>query len=820
MKLLFTALAACCVWAGLSPVPASGQSQTFETAAGPVKITPIIHASTLIEAGGKVIYVDPARLPSTDGLPPADFIIISDIHGDHMDPKALAALSKSSTLIWALPAALETVKNAVPIANGETKTWDKWTIEAIPMYNMVRGPEPGKFYHDKGRGNGYVMTYGGKRFYFSGDTEGIPEMRALKNIDVAFICMNLPNTMAPAEAADAVKAFHPKIAIPYHYRSQSLGAQDLTIFKKALEGTGIEVRLLDWYPATPKAAIYPLEFPEKSQISMDGTALVLEDYANVPLSSLRGDGPYPSPIDFHEVLARPNTLVSEPPNAPGSATRFFVNDLNGVLYILDKNTRKFIPYIAFPEVFPRMDTERFASGIVTVIFDPDYAHNGKFYTVHTEVPTRASSAMPINAKLPTLNLTGYATTPTVNPPAGDPTNESVLVEWTDKNIKNSTFEGTAREILRVSFSFDVHQMGDLLFNPLAKPGDADYGNLYISMGDGGGGETPGITHTFPQQLNALQGKILRITPDVKLRPADMMGANGRYRIPSTGADPNPFLSTPGARPEIIAYGFRNPHRMYWDAPTNTLLVNDIGLHSWEEVNIITKGGNYGWAEREGNEFLIVARSDKTGSQLDPKLPFPDPDVLTVAGIDKPVTPIYPVALYSHREGDAMGSGFVYRGKLMPQMVGKYLFTDISTGRMFYTDLQEMIATQRVRGKQAPVHEIQIMYKSPYDASVRSPVKRRMYDIVADAFKHKDGIPNPNTVLPEGSRTTGGYRGKIFMPAKADPYGAMYGGGRADVRLSLGGDGEIYVLSKSDGMIRKLSGVATPPPAASSQTASR
>ncbi len=92
----------------------------------------------------------------------------------------------------------------------------------------------------------------------------------------------------------------------------------------------------------------------------------------------------------------------------------------------------------------------------------------------------------------------------------------------------------------------------------------------------------------------------------------------------------------------------------------------------------------------------------------------------------------------------------------------------------------------------------------------------MYDIVADAFAHKDGIPNPNTVLPEGSRTTGGWRGKIFMPAKADPYGVMYGGGRADVRLSMGGDGEIYVLSKSDGMIRKLTAVVTAPPAASKQ----
>ena len=108
---------------------------------------------------------------------------------------------------------------------------------------MTRGPSPGKLFHDKGRGNGYVLTYGGVRFYFSGDTEGVPEMRALKNIDVAFVCMNLPYTMPPDEAADAVKAFHPKIVIPYHYRGS-----DLSVFQKRLEGTGIEVRLLDWYP--------------------------------------------------------------------------------------------------------------------------------------------------------------------------------------------------------------------------------------------------------------------------------------------------------------------------------------------------------------------------------------------------------------------------------------------------------------------------------------------------------------------------------------------------------------------------------------------
>jgi L-ascorbate metabolism protein UlaG (beta-lactamase superfamily) len=242
-KLLIRLIRVMVFFGVMTVVGFASDTQTFSTSAGPVKITPLFHASTLIEAGGKTIYLDPAKPAKLDGLPKADLILITDIHGDHMDPDSEKAVSKADTEIFAPPAVVKTITTAMPIANGETKTWSAWTIEAIPAYNLKRGPEPGKFFHDKGRGNGYVLTYGGKKFYFSGDTEGIPEMRALKNIDVAFVCMNLPYTMPPDEAADAVKAFHPKIVIPYHYRGS-----DLSIFKNALAGTGIEVRILDWYP--------------------------------------------------------------------------------------------------------------------------------------------------------------------------------------------------------------------------------------------------------------------------------------------------------------------------------------------------------------------------------------------------------------------------------------------------------------------------------------------------------------------------------------------------------------------------------------------
>jgi len=219
---------------------AAGPEQ-FATSAGTLELTPIQQASLMIKAGGKVMYVDPAQ-GKYDGLPPADYILITDIHGDHMAPAVVDKLRKTGTVILAPKAVAETVKGCTVISNGETKTAGAFQVEAIPMYNLKPGPN-GVTMHEKGRGNGYVVTYGGKRFYFSGDTEGIPEMRALRNIDVAFVCMNLPYTMSPDAAAEAVRAFHPAIVYPYHY-----GQSDLTIFSKALAGTGIDVRIRDWYP--------------------------------------------------------------------------------------------------------------------------------------------------------------------------------------------------------------------------------------------------------------------------------------------------------------------------------------------------------------------------------------------------------------------------------------------------------------------------------------------------------------------------------------------------------------------------------------------
>ena len=223
-------------------IAAPAPVQVFQTAAGPVEITPIYHASAMIKAGGATIYIDPARPGNISGLRPANLILITDIHRDHMDTAYIAALSDQNTEIIAPAAVQETVTEAKVLSNGEGMQWHNWKIAAVPMYNIRHLMPNGQPYHPRGRGNGYVLSYGGKNFYFAGDTEGTPEMRALRDIDVAFVPMNLPYTMSPEEAAAAVRAFEPKIAIPYHYRGQ-----DLQRFADALRGSGIEVRLLDWY---------------------------------------------------------------------------------------------------------------------------------------------------------------------------------------------------------------------------------------------------------------------------------------------------------------------------------------------------------------------------------------------------------------------------------------------------------------------------------------------------------------------------------------------------------------------------------------------
>lgn len=220
---------------------------TLNTFAGDLKITPIQHASIMMEWSGRVIDVDPLGAEHYTGLPKADLILITHSHGDHLDPRAMATVTKEDTVVIASEAAARTLPIARALANGMkldlTLAGVSIGVEAVAAYNIKRGPAPGQLYHPKGPGNGYILMLGGKRIYVSGDTECIPEITALKNIDVAFMCMNLPYTQTPQEAAECVRNFRPAIVYPYHYRGQ-----DPKVFADALrDEKGIEVRLRDWY---------------------------------------------------------------------------------------------------------------------------------------------------------------------------------------------------------------------------------------------------------------------------------------------------------------------------------------------------------------------------------------------------------------------------------------------------------------------------------------------------------------------------------------------------------------------------------------------
>ncbi|WP_299222449.1 MBL fold metallo-hydrolase [uncultured Aquimarina sp.] len=219
-----------------------------------LKIIPITHATAVLEYKGKTIYIDPtggATAFKSQNLP--DIVLITDIHGDHMNIETLDSLDLSKSKLIVPQAVAEKLpanytEKLVIINNGEVKDVDGISIEAIPMYNLR---EEALKFHDKGRGNGYVITLGDERLYFSGDTEDIPEMRALKNIDKAFVCMNLPYTMTVESAADAVLEFKPKQIYPYHYRGTE-GLSDVTKFKEIVNkgDDAIHVIQLDWYPNT------------------------------------------------------------------------------------------------------------------------------------------------------------------------------------------------------------------------------------------------------------------------------------------------------------------------------------------------------------------------------------------------------------------------------------------------------------------------------------------------------------------------------------------------------------------------------------------
>jgi L-ascorbate metabolism protein UlaG (beta-lactamase superfamily) len=211
----------------------------IETAAGVIELYFIGHGSLMFKMDNKVIYIDPVKSSgSYNSLPKADIILVTHEHGDHLDTDLISNLRKEGTVILCNGASSLKVPGSSVMKAGDSRSIGNIIIEAVPAYNIVNVRAPGQPFHPKGTGVGYLLNFGGRRIYVAGDTENTPEMKALKNIDVAFLPMNLPYTMSPEMVADAALAFKPKILYPYHY-----GDTNTDRLVQLLKDSGIEVRI-------------------------------------------------------------------------------------------------------------------------------------------------------------------------------------------------------------------------------------------------------------------------------------------------------------------------------------------------------------------------------------------------------------------------------------------------------------------------------------------------------------------------------------------------------------------------------------------------
>jgi len=382
--------------------------------------------------------------------------------------------------------------------------------------------------------------------------------------------------------------------------------------------------------------------PVPDPIVQGGLSVEIEDVFQIPASSSSNP------------LARINILKTSKDNTG----RHFVNDLRGKLYVIIN---------AVPSVFLDLEAVRsnfvdspgLGTGFGMFEFHPEFQSNGIFYTTHAESPNSGTPDFtpPISA---TIRL------------------QWVLTEWTASDPQANVFSGSSRELMRVDFPGTIHGMQDMAFNPTVFSGDADYGMLYLCLGDAGVtlGGTPGNTQVF----NSILGNIIRIDP------LGNNSANGEYGIPAD----NPYATAQGDTVrEIWTRGFRNPHRISWDlAGDNKMLIGDIGERNLEEVNIGIPGANYGWNKREGTFLFDFQTRDF---------------VYPLPSNDSTFNYTYPVAQYDHDEGFAIVGGFVYRGTAIPELLGKYVFGDIVRGRIFYVDSDSLIM-----GQQAGISELTLM----------------------------------------------------------------------------------------------------------------
>ncbi|GAA4884367.1 PQQ-dependent sugar dehydrogenase [Serinicoccus chungangensis] len=382
----------------------------------------------------------------------------------------------------------------------------------------------------------------------------------------------------------------------------------------------------------------PLPDPEPSVLGIE-----VEELVQLPESST-------TPAASDQRLIRHNriTHLDEIPDGSG---RLAIPDMNEMLYLVDKETGDYSPYLNVRDQF--VDNFHNHAGLGTgfgfVEHHPEYAENGIFYTVHTEAGSALTEDEP---DFPAFGGTGY---------------HSVVTEWTADDPAADVFSGTSRELMRVPFAGRVHTLQQIAFNPTVAPGDPDYGMLYILSGDGGNG----VGNDNPQDLATPHGKIFRIDP---------MGddsSNGQYGIPAD----NPFVDTEGALGEIYAVGMRDPHRISWDPEgDHTMYLGHIGEWQVESVYAVEPGDNFGWSDREGP---FVAQNRQI-------FPLPEDDA-------EQFDFTYPVAAYDHNRdpgqtgdaGVALNGGFVYRGDI-EELQGKYLFTDLVRGWVLSTEEDEMV----------------------------------------------------------------------------------------------------------------------------------
>ncbi|HZM77629.1 MAG TPA: PQQ-dependent sugar dehydrogenase [Candidatus Limnocylindrales bacterium] len=389
----------------------------------------------------------------------------------------------------------------------------------------------------------------------------------------------------------------------------------------------------------------PISDPIPNAPLQSGLGLVLTEVTQFPQSN-----PVPTPTDSRlRRRARINYLGQLPDG------RRYVPDLNGSLYTLPANGGTPTVYL---DVRARVGSNFFSgrglgSGFGFVAFHPEFATNGRFYTVHSE----AFGAL--NSITPDWTQPGAVV-------------HSVVTEWTATNPAAATFTGTSRPLLRIGFASYIHAIQQIDFNPNAVAGSADYGLLYVATGDGGQGASSNV----PQQRNVPHGKLLRIDP------RGTNSANRRYGIPAS----NPFVGQAGTLGEIYALGMRDPHRFSWDSGgTRRMFLGHIGEHDIEGVYDTRAGDNLGWSQREG--AFVFNMADRCNL-------YPLPANDSTFGYN------YPVAAYDHDPppgtsctadvGRAIAGGFVYRGTALPTLQGKYVFGDLVQGWVFYTNEAQMV----------------------------------------------------------------------------------------------------------------------------------